>query len=456
MTINPRARNVTALTENLAWLSLVINTRIEQYFNQPDKSGTIPDIPPPPTANESLFCSVVNDHQMSIAERLTLLVALAPHLQPDILDIFFIQNKDYDRAYTEFGGVRAPNFNGFIPTGQTVAFLLGPNDLAQRFALQEIFSAGHFFARHDILKLENLSPGEPLLSGRLTISDEYLNLFTVGEKCEPDFSSKFPANAITTNLEWEDLVLDRHTLTGVIEIQDWIKHSSTLLKDWGLDKKIKPGYRTLFYGPAGTGKTLTACLLGKQAGQAVYRLNLSVALANFIGETEKNLSDIFNRAERNNWILFVDEAEALFGNPVQNGGFNDGDTGRGVAYLKQRVADFPGVMIVSANLKSKPNDTFSRYFQSMICFGMPAVAQRTILWKKAFSGKLQCEALLAEKMDEIALKYELTGGAIINVLRYSALMAVKRGDNEIRYKDVVAGIQREVAEEGRAVDLPAG
>ncbi len=92
-----------------------------------------------------------------------------------------------------------------------------------------------------------------------------------------------------------------------------MKHGATLLLDKVLGKKLKSGYRALFYGPSGTGKTLTATLLGKQFQKDVYRIDLSQIVSKYIGETEKNLEKVFSKAENKDWILFFDEADALFG-----------------------------------------------------------------------------------------------------------------------------------------------
>ncbi len=77
-----------------------------------------------------------------------------------------------------------------------------------------------------------------------------------------------------------------------------------------MGKRIKPGYRALFHGPPGTGKTLTAALLGQMAKREVFRVDLSMVISKFIGETEKNLANLFAKAENKDWILFFDEADA--------------------------------------------------------------------------------------------------------------------------------------------------
>jgi AAA+ superfamily predicted ATPase len=452
MGLNATKDNAVALNVHMQWLAQVIDTRMLLYWQQPSEYKTITDLPFPATANDdSLFGRIVEHYHMDFAERLILLMALAPHVQPHLLDVFFKKNADYDRAFTEFGGVKGQNHNGFIPTGETIAFILDPNDFEQRFALFDIFSPDHFFNKFNILKLENQHPGEPLLSGVLRISSEYLSLFTTGENRRPDFSTNFPAKRITTQLGWEDLVLDDVVLNEVGEIQDWIIHGKTLINDWGMGGKIKPGFRTLFYGPPGTGKTLTASLLGKATGLDVYRIDLSMVVSKFIGETEKNMANIFDQAETKNWILFFDEADALFGKRTQTSSSNDRYANQEVSYLLQRVEDFPGVVILATNLKANLDEAFSRRFQSMIHFAMPGREQRRQLWQNAFSDKTISEPKLIQKFDEIATKYEMAGGAIINVVRYASLMALKRGDNTIKYDDVLEGIRKEYRKDGKTV-----
>ncbi len=445
--------NAEELTVQMQWLARIIDTRMLLYWKQPSEFENIMAVPIPAVVNESsLFSRIVEHYHMDFAERVILLMALAPHVLPHLLDVFFRKNADYDRSFTEFGGVKGQNHNGFIPTGETVAFVLAPNDLYQRFALFNVFDEDHFFHKFNILKLENTQAGEPLLSGVLRISAEYLALFTSGAAHRPDYSINFPAKRITTTLDWSDLVLEEDTMGEIQEIQDWITYGDTLLNDWAMRNKIKPGFRALFYGPPGTGKTLTASLLGKTTGLDVYRIDLSMVVSKYIGETEKNLANIFDQAENKRWILFFDEADALFGKRTQTSSSNDRYANQEVSYLLQRVEDFPGVVILATNLKANMDEAFSRRFQTMIHFPMPGPVQRKMLWQRAFSDKTICEPKLEQKFDDVAAKYELSGGAIINVIRYSSLMALRRGDNNvILYEDVMTGIRKEYRKDGKTV-----
>ena len=448
MDMNTMKNNAAVLAEEMQWLGRVIDARMKLYWGQPCSFGDISEVPPPDLAADgSLYAEVVNYYKMNMTERITLLLALAPHIQPHLLDVFFVKNADYDRGFTEFGGIKGQNHGGFLPTGETIAFIVAANNFEKRFALLDLFGEDHFFRRFDILKLVPSQAEEPFLSGVLSLSAEYLSYFTRGVSHKPDFSINFPAKRISTTLDWEDLVLEEGTLDEIGEIRDWLEFGDTLLDEWGMRKKLKPGFRTLFYGPPGTGKTLTASLLGKTAGLDVYRIDLSMVVSKFIGETEKNLANVFNQAEHKNWILFFDEADALFGKRTQTSSSNDRYANQEVSYLLQRVEDFPGVVILATNLKANLDEAFSRRFQSMIFFPVPSPEQRLRLWQQAFSEKSKLEDNISLK--EIAGRYEMTGGAIINVSRYSSLMALKRGSNTILKKDLLAGIRKEFGKEGK-------
>jgi len=450
MDIKPLKANAAVLLKEMQWLALVIDTRMKLYFSQDSDLKDIYDIPLPEyEADESVYSNIVTYYQMNFDERLILALALAPHIQPHLLDIFFVKNSTYDRGFTEIGGTKGQNHGGFIPTGETAAFIIAGMDLEKRFKLIHIFSEDHFFKKFKLLDLIHVQPNEPFLSGVLTVAPEYLSYFTSGVSHKPDYGINFPAKLISTNLDWSDLVLEDNILEEVNEIRDWIEYGYTLLNDWGMNKKIKPGFRTLFFGPPGTGKTLTASLLGKSSGLDVYRIDLSMVVSKFIGETEKNLANVFDQAQNKNWILFFDEADALFGKRTQTSSSNDRHANQEVSYLLQRVEDFPGVVILATNLKANLDDAFSRRFQSMIFFPMPGPEQRKRLWKQAFSAQCILESEL--NLDEIAQKYEMAGGAIINVSRYSSMKALKRGSNEILKKDIIEGIRKEFGKEGKIV-----
>jgi adenylate kinase family enzyme len=450
MDIKKSQLNAKAILADLDWLHKVIQCRFQLYWNQESPYQSVHEILPPDlSSNLSPYAKIVIDQSMDFDERLIFILSLAQHVQPQLLDIFFTKNSDYNREFTEFGGVKGKIHNGFIPTGETAVFILSGNSLEHRFRVLEILDSDHFFFKKAILTLEHTEPNEPFFTGILNLSIEYLNICTHGNNHKPDYNSSFPAKLIDTNLDWSDLVVSDEVFDELEEIKDWIAHGNVLLNDWGLIKKIKPGYRALFFGPPGTGKTLTACLLGKYAKMDVYRIDLSMIVSKYIGETEKNLGKVFDQAMNKNWILFFDEADSLFGKRTQTSSSNDRFANQEVSYLLQKIEDFPGIIVLATNLKANMDDAFSRRFQNMVYFTIPDAKQREVLWKNAFSKKsiLDKNVLL----EEIADKYEIAGGSIINVIRYCSLKALKRNDNTIKKNDIITGIKKELLKEGKTI-----
>ncbi|HEX6007704.1 MAG TPA: ATP-binding protein, partial [Burkholderiales bacterium] len=330
---------------------------------------------------------------------------------------------------------------------ETAAFLLAGDDLAARFAMTRLFEPDQFLARQNVVHLSAVAPGESALSGTLVLSREHLHRFTTGLERKPGFSAEFPARLIRTDLAWEQLVLPRSTLEQLEEIQRWILHGGALLRDWGMGGRLRPNFVSLFHGAPGTGKTLAAGLVGRHCGCEVYKLDLSMIVSKYIGETEKNLAKVFDLAEHRRWILFFDEADALFGRRTRVESSHDRYANQEISFLLQRIEEFNGVVILASNLKSNVDDAFLRRFQSVVHFPMPRPAERKRIWQNAFSPR----AVLEDGIDlgRLAEKHELSGGTIMNVVRYSSLKALSRNQSVIWLADMEEGIRREFLKEGR-------
>ena len=301
-----------------------------------------------------------------------------------------------------------------------------------------------------MMTLHTAEGHEPPQSGLLTVSRETIALLTAGQQLRPSLGEGFPASLVRTPMDWDDLVIDFPVLEEIMEMKAWIDNADRLMADPHLRKHIKPGYRALFYGPPGTGKTLTACLLGKSTGMDVYKVDLSMIVSKFIGETEKNLGRVFDMARNHRWILFFDEADALFGKRSTNASSaNDRSANQEVAYLLQRIEDFPGVIILATNLKDNMDEAFLRRFQTMIYLPAPNTSKRAQLWKQVFGESVPLSPQI--DFDVLAEKYAISGGAIVNVLRYCVLAAVRRG-RPVTLDDVRAGLRREFFKEGKTLE----
>lgn len=124
----------------------------------------------------------------------------------------------------------------------------------------------------------------------------------------------------------------------------------------------------LFSGPAGTGKTLAALMMGEQSGREVFSIDLSKLVSKYIGETEKNLEKVFARAAQHNWLLFFDEADALFGKRTNVKDAHDKYANQETAYLLQRVEAYKGIVILATNKKTNIDEAFTRRFRAIIQF----------------------------------------------------------------------------------------
>ncbi|MEL7422840.1 MAG: ATP-binding protein [Bacteroidota bacterium] len=427
-------------------LERVIKRNITHYFNGQTVEITAEDFRLELLEDGPLL-QFIKEHRLSKEAIVVLLLALSPHVFPDFLDHMFQRHLPQDGEYPQFGGVRTKNFRGLIPTGQTALILLAGNDLERQFLVKQLFSQSHVFAKKRILSLGDVEIGEPQLCGRLVLANDYIDLFTSGEFIAPRFSMRFPAQLLQTEMEWKDLVLNDKTRGQINELKYYLKYGSVLLRDWEIKKRLKPGYRVLFYGPPGTGKTLTATLLGKFAERPVYRVDLSMVVSKFIGETEKNLANLFARAENKDWILFFDEADALFGKRTNVRDAHDKYANQEVAYLLQRIEGYNGLVILASNFKSNIDEAFMRRFQSVIHFPAPTPKERLLLWEKCLPGELP----VGEGVDLsfIAKKYDLTGSNIINVVQYCCLEALGSGKQKIENDDILQGIRKEYFKVGR-------
>ena len=427
------------MREHIEWFETVLHVTIGVYFHQQGfENASVGQLRLP----SSKWLEEATKHSdITFEERVIVMLALMPHIKPQALDTFFLQNGALDRQFTQFGGWKGLSHGGFLPTGETAVFIIAGDDPIKRCDVVRMFQRDHWFYTSNILRLEGANEGEPFLSGQLRVSEEFLSHVLLNREYKPDYSIGFPAKLITTPLEWEDMVLDYQTHEALEEINTWIEHQHTIMEDWGLKRILKAGYRALFYGPPGTGKTLAATLLGKKNNMDVYRVDLSMIVSKYIGETEKNLAKVFDLAENRNWILFFDEADALFGKRTSTNTSNDRHANQEVAYLLQRIEDFPGTVILATNLKSNIDEAFSRRFQSIIYFSMPSEELRAELWRSMLPKEWLGDD--AEELIATAAKSELSGGSIANVVRKCAVQLVSKPTSKVNNSVLMAALNIE-------------
>lgn len=430
------------INQHIAQLTTVISARLRQQHLNGQMIFECPD-------DDSFYSDFIKQHGMSSDELVIVLLGLLPHLQSNFFENIILEHFPTGGDFPEMGGVKGMNHRGMLPTGETAQFLLAGNDIANRIRVATYFSPDHFFHKRNILTLESVKEGEPRMSGRIILSQEVVERLTIGKTSAPVFSPDFPAKLIETKMTWDDLILRPATQTQIDDIRIWLKHHLTLAADPVVSRKIKPGYRVLFYGPAGTGKTLTASLLGNQFAKEVYRIDLSQVVSKFIGETEKNLEKVFSKAENKEWILFFDEADALFGKRSGISNAHDKYANQEVSYLLQRVEDYPGLIILASNFKNNIDQAFLRRFNAIVHFPMPDASERLCLWKKNLPSSIPVHENVNLRI--YANKYEFSGSSITNVIQYACLRALSRNEISILDDDILTGIRRELLKEDKAI-----
>lgn len=433
----------------IADLAIIISRRLEAHFNS--MPGHLENWMDEQFGNRLYpkeFISQIPQIN-NVQEWIVLLLALVPHVKPDFFETLITEYLPKGGDFPEFGGVKASNHRGLLPTGETAQFVIAGNDFEKRLEVQTFFREEHFFFQQGILWLEPVKEGEPIMSGRIIIAQEWVDKLLFNREWVPRFGLDFPAKHITTNMVWDDVVLHPRTMQLIKDISTWLEYHEEFFKDENLKRKTKPGYRVLFYGPSGTGKTLTAALLGKQYKKDVYKIDLSLIVSKYIGETEKNLEQVFRKAETRDWILFFDEADALFGKRTNVQSSHDKYANQEVSYLLQRVEDYKGLLILASNFKNNLDDAFIRRFHSIIHFPMPGAQERFMLWTKSLPAGLHHHSSI--NLRELADQYELSGASILNAVQLAALSAYSRNDHNLYQTDLIEGVKKVFLKEEKSV-----
>jgi SpoVK/Ycf46/Vps4 family AAA+-type ATPase len=226
---------------------------------------------------------------------------------------------------------------------------------------------------------------------------------------------------------WDELVLPEDNLAQLRELSAQARHRQVVYGEWGFDRKVSlgKGLNALFSGPSGTGKTMAAEVVAGELQLDLHRIDLSQIVSKYIGETEKNLHQIFLEAQAGHAILFFDEADALFGKRSEVKDAHDRYANIEVGYLLQKMEEFEGVAILATNLRQHIDEAFLRRMQFIVEFPFPDQQYRERIWQAVFPR----EAPLAADVDFgiLAREIKLTGGNIKNIAVSAAFYAAANG-----------------------------
>ena len=343
-----------------------------------------------------------------------------------------------------------------------------PSERAQILG-REVTTRGAILALSDselgaLARRYSLDPSRLLAAATQAVADapEEVDQSTLGRACQQQLS--YDLGQITTRIplvhRWEDLVVSEEVYHVLCEMIVFIEHAATVHDQWGFggDEGRGPGVAALFAGPPGTGKTMCASVMARELGMELFRVDLSQMVSKWIGETEKNLSRLFDEAERSNAILLFDEADSLFAKRTEVKSSVDRYANLEVNYLLQRIESYSGVCILTTNFEDTLDPAVKRRLTFRARFEKPDVGARTALWRKAFPQRCPLSADISfERMGEL---FEISGGNIKNAVRRAAFAAAARGQ-VVDMATLVTAAERECTEMGqlmrdRSLDDPAG
>lgn len=247
---------------------------------------------------------------------------------------------------------------------------------------------------------------------------------------------------------WQDIVLPEATFEQLQDIAAQVAHRAFVYETWGFGAKLNRGrgISALFAGPSGTGKTMAAEILANHLKLDLYRIDLSAVVSKYIGETEKNLRQVFDAAEQSGAILFFDEADALFGKRSEVKDSHDRYANIEINYLLQRMEDYRGLAILATNMKFLLDQAFLRRLRFHVDFPFPDANYRQKIWQKSFPS----QASVAKLDSSFLARLEISGGNIKNIALNAAFMAAADGQ-VIEMNHIVRATKREYDKIGKMV-----
>jgi hypothetical protein len=238
-------------------------------------------------------------------------------------------------------------------------------------------------------------------------------------------AARGPLDGLAERIEpmagWEQLVLPTPQHELLRQIAASVAHRTTVHDLWGFaaGRMRGLGITSLFAGASGTGKTLAAEVLAGELRLDLYRIDLSRVVSKYIGETEKNLSRVFDAAESGGAVLLFDEADALFGRRSEVKDSHDRFANIEVSYLLQRMEAYRGLAILTTNMKSALDPAFLRRIRFVVQFPFPDATQREQIWRCVLPAAAPLSGVDIQQLARL----NVAGGSIRNIALNAAFLA---------------------------------
>ena len=244
-----------------------------------------------------------------------------------------------------------------------------------------------------------------------------------GDVLEP--TSHGNIKLVKSGYTMEDLKLPKEQKQQLYNICAHVWQRHKVYDEWNMESRYAYGRNisALFVGPPGTGKTMAVHVLSDLLELPLYRIDISQIVDKYIGETEKRLEEVFLVAEKNNAILFFDEADSIFGKRSEVNDAKDKYANTEVSYILQRMEEYEGIVILATNYKKNIDEAFMRRIRYLVEFPFPSEEIRREIWESCFAPEVPLDDV---DFDYLARQFELAGGNIKNIV----LNAVFRAASE--------------------------
>ena len=278
-----------------------------------------------------------------------------------------------------------------------------------------------------------------------------LRLSDIKAGCSRSFGTDMgdKATKLPPVYSWDDIVLPAQSKKLLTEACQQVKLRHRIMKGWGFSKTMPygNGVSMIFTGPPGTGKTMAARILAGELGMDIYRISLAGVVSKYIGETEKNLNEIFDKARLTKCILFFDEADVLFSKRTEVREANDKYSNMESAFLLQKTESYSGVVILATNLVQNFDEAFKRRMRFLIDFPLPDAGQRREIWQKVFPKEAPLDNIDFGFLSET---FQLSGSNIRNIALHSAFLAAGEGSPAIGMKHILEAVRNEYIKSGKS------
>ena len=249
---------------------------------------------------------------------------------------------------------------------------------------------------------------------------------------------------------WDDIVLPKQQKELLVRACNQIKYKHIVYDKWGMNKRILygRGLSMLFTGPPGTGKTMAAQVVASDLDLEVYRVDLSKVISKYIGESEKNLGEVFESAKKSNAVLLFDETDALFGKRTEVKDSHDKNANVETSYLLQKMEEYSGITIMTTNFIENIDKAFFRRINYVVHFNLPDFDLRLKIWKNMFP----VNTPISKDVDfeYLAKNFEIAGGSIKNIVLTASFMAASESD-KVEMKHIIKSVEYELKKQGKMV-----